>query len=179
MSGTSFRDKIIKNQIIKNDVNVLDIGCGPATILESLPRVNYFGFDINSNYINYAKNKYQGSGNFFCKKLTNKDLKTLPKFDHVLLLGVLHHLSDSEVLNLLSIIKKLLKKNGNVITEDPIFIKNQNLISKFIIKRDRGNNVRDKENYIKLIKRKFKHVKSTIYHQKFIPYTWFVMIFKK
>ena len=40
---------------------------------------------------------------------------------------------------------------------------------------DRGGNVKDKEGYLNLIKKYFKKVESKIYHQKFIPYTWFVM----
>ena len=31
-----------------------------------------------------------------------------------------------------------MKKNSKLLTEDPIFIKNQNLIAKFLISRDRG-----------------------------------------
>ena len=55
----------------------------------------------------------------------------------------------------------------------------QNILSKFIIKMDRGANVRSKKEYIFLIKKFFKKINSKIYHQKFIPYTWFVMNCKK
>ena len=178
MSGTSFRKKIVKKYITKNNVKVLDIGCGPAEILDSLPTVKYFGYDINSTYINYAKKKYKNRGKFFCKKFTSKDIKKLPKFDHVLLFGILHHLNDVEIKNLMIIVKKILKKEGNIITADPIFIKKQNPITKFIIKKDRGDNVRNKKEYIKIIKKYFKKINSKIYHQKFIPYTWFVMLCK-
>ena len=178
MSGTSFRKKIVKKYITKNNVKVLDIGCGPAEILDSLPTVKYFGYDINSTYINYAKKKYKNRGKFFCKKFTSKDIKKLPKFDHVLLFGILHHLNDVEIKNLMVIVKKILKKEGNIITADPIFIKKQNPITKFIIKKDRGDNVRNKKEYIKIIKKYFKKINSKIYHQKFIPYTWFVMLCK-
>ena len=105
MSGTSFRKKIIKKFITKNNVKILDIGCGPAEILESLPKVEYFGYDINQNYINYAKKKYKNKGNFFCKRFTKKDIKKLPKFDHVLLLGILHHLSNKEISKTLALVK--------------------------------------------------------------------------
>ena len=43
---------------------------------------------------------------------------------------------------------------------------------------DRGNNVRKRKEYINLIKKSFKKTTSKIYHQKFIPYTWFVMVCK-
>ena len=175
MSGTSFRNKIVKKFITKNNVNVLDIGCGPSEILDSLTKVNYFGYDINSNYINYAKKKYKEKGKFFCKKFTSKDIKNLPKFDHILLLGILHHLNDQEINKLMKLIKKVLKKEGSIITEDPIFVENQNRITKFIIRMDRGNNVRDKKGYINIMRKYFGKVKNKVYHQKFIPYTWFVM----
>ena len=178
MSGTSFREKIVKKYIKKDKSTVLDIGCGPADILDSLPSVKYFGYDINSNYINHAKKKYKDRGNFYCKKFTSADIKKLPRFDHVLLFGILHHLNDDEIKNLMKLLKKILKKNGDIITEDPILIEKQNPIAKFIIKKDRGNNVRSKKEYLKIISKYFKKINSKIYHQKFIPYTWFVMFCK-
>jgi SAM-dependent methyltransferase len=36
-------------------MRVLDIGCGPAYIVEYLRGATYFGFDINSRYIAYAQ----------------------------------------------------------------------------------------------------------------------------
>ena len=64
MSATSFRKKIIKKYIIKSNVNVLDVGCGPAEILNALPEINYYGFDINPIYIGSAKKKYENRGKF-------------------------------------------------------------------------------------------------------------------
>ena len=178
MSSTAFKKKIVKKYITKKRVNVLDIGCGPAEILDSLPNVYYYGYDINHTYINYAKKKYGLRGKFYCKKFTKSEIKKLPKFDHVLLLNILHHLGDEEIKNLMQLLKKILKKGGNIISQDPILIKKQNLLAKFIIYRDRGNNVRSKSGYIKIIKKYFKKINSKIYHQKFIPYTYFVMLLK-
>ena len=96
MSGTSLRSKIAKNLIKKKNVNILDVGCGPAEILDSLPDVKYFGYDISSTYINYARKKYKDRGKFYCKKFTSADVKKLPKFDYVLLFGILHHLDDKK-----------------------------------------------------------------------------------
>ena len=97
MSGKSFRKRIVNKFITKSNIKVLDIGCGPGEILDFLTEVDYFGYDINPNYINYAKIKYKNKGKFFCKKFTNRDIKKLPKFDHVLLLGILHHLNSQEI----------------------------------------------------------------------------------
>jgi len=175
MSGISFREKIARLYIKKQNINILDIGCGPAEILASLNNVNYFGYDINSNYINYAKKKYLSKKpKLYCKKFTISEVKKLPKFDVVLLFGLIHHLNNQENKNLISLCKKVLKKGGFVLTEDPILIKKQNFIARKLVELDRGANVRTEINYIKLLKSNFKVVKSKIYHQSFIPYTWFV-----
>ena len=97
MSATSFREKIVKKYITKHNVKVLDVGCGPAQILDTLPGIDYYGFDVNSIHINSARRKYENKGRFFCKQFTSKDTKYLPKFDHILLLGILHHLNDREI----------------------------------------------------------------------------------
>lgn len=67
MSGELVRANLIKDIVCKND-KILDIGCGPAKILESLPQVKYYGYDINKNHINYAKKKYVSKNVFFFVK---------------------------------------------------------------------------------------------------------------
>ena len=98
MSGTSFRKKIIIKNIKNKNFNVLDIGCGPAEILQYIPNVNYYGFDIDRRSIDYAKNKYKRKNhNFFCKRFGKKELKQLPEFDFVILFRILHHLNNLKI----------------------------------------------------------------------------------
>ena len=61
----------------KNGDVVLDIGCGPADIVEYLPKVDYWGFDISEEYITKAKVKYGQRGRFYSKILTLDDLKNM------------------------------------------------------------------------------------------------------
>ena len=179
MSGESTRAALVKNIINKNDT-VLDIGCGTAKILESLPLVNYYGYDINKNHISYAKKKYGlKKNNFYCKKFNTKESKKLPKFDLVLLFGIMHHLENHELNDILLTLKKNLKKNGKLITCDPVFTKKQNFIANFLIKNDAGNNVRNKNDYLKLLGKNFKNIKFKIKKQSFIPYTWFSTLCKR
>ena len=173
--GTPFWRKIVNKFIFKNGAKVLDIGCGPADLLDSMPEVDYYGYDTNSSYINHAKKRYKNRGKFYCKKFTSKDIKKLPKFDHVLLFGVLHHLSDAEIIKLMSLLKKKLKKTGNIITVEPVYIPNQNPFEKFVIKMDRGSNVKSKKEYVSLMKKYFKKNQVNIYHQIFFPFTWIVI----
>ncbi len=180
MSGTSFRKKIIKNNIENKNYNILDIGCGPAEILQYIPKSNYYGFDIDERSIKFAKRKYKNKNHhFYCKKFNNTEIKKLPKFDFVIMFGILHHLKSKEIKYVLSLCKKVMKKNGTLLTEDPIFIKDQNFVAKFLIRNDRGLNIRTKKEYLNLVKIFFHKVKSKITHQSFIPYTWFSMICKK
>lgn len=172
MSGESKRSSLV-SKIMKNS-NVLDIGCGTAKILDDLPKVNYYGYDISKKYINYAKKKYKKkTNNFFCKKFSISEIKKLPKFDFVLLFGVMHHLSDVQLEKILSLIKKVLKKKGKLLTCDPIYEKKQNFIARYLIEKDVGQEVRFKNGYLKILNKKFKKINYKIDHQKLIPYTWF------
>lgn len=180
MSGTSFRNGIIKKNITKNNLKILDIGCGPAQILEHIPKCDYYGYDIDRRSIQYAKKKYyQKNYHFYCKKFNKTELKKLPKFDFIIFFGILHHLSNKEVHEILKLCKKIMKKNSKLLTEDPILLENQNVIAKFLIKKDRGLNVRDKQEYINLLKKHFKKIKNKVTHQYFIPYTWFTTVCSK
>ena len=180
MSGTSFRNSIIKKNITKSNLKILDIGCGPAQIIEHLPQCDYYGYDIDQRSIQYAKKKYyQKNFHFYCKKFNKTELKKLPKFDFIIFFGILHHLSNKEVYEILKLCKKIMKKNSKLLTEDPIFLENQNPIAKFLIKKDRGLNVRKKREYLALLKNHFKKIKNKVTHQYFIPYTWITTICSK
>ena len=172
MSGISVRSNLVKE--IKYNSKVLEIGCGTAKIIDSLPSVHYYGYDISKKYINYAKKKYTLQNYFFfCRKFSNKEIKKIPKFDFILLFGLIHHLNDKDLHKIFPVIKKVLKKNGKLITCDPVFIKNQNFVAQFLIKNDVGDNVRNTNTYLKLLKKYFKNIEYKIKKQIFIPYTWF------
>ena len=111
MSGVSTRASLVKS-VINRNAKVLDIGCGTAKIIESLPPlVNYYGYDISKKYINYAKKKYKSkTNNFYCKKFNIKEINKLPKFDFILLFGIMHHLDDEELYTIFPILKKHFNK---------------------------------------------------------------------
>ena len=180
MSGTSFRNSIIKKNIKKSNLKILDIGCGPAQILEQIPQCDYYGYDIDQRSIQYAKKKYRKKNyHFYCKKFNKTEIKKLPKFDFVIFFGILHHLSNKEADKMLTLCKRTMKKNSKLLTEDPILLEKQNIIAKFLIEKDRGINVRQKKEYINLLKKHFKKIKNKVTHQFFIPYTWFTTICSK
>ncbi len=180
MGANNVRAKLV-TEIIKpkNGMYVLDIGCGPAEILDFLGNVNYWGFDISEAYINQAKAHYGKRAKFYCKYFSNQDLNILKKVDVVIMIGVLHHLNDSEVFDLLNTIYDVLKIDGRLITLDACYIPNQNPIARYIISKDRGQNVRKVEDYTNLMKSKFNQIDTTIRHQTWIPYTHCCMVSTK
>ncbi|HOI74688.1 MAG TPA: class I SAM-dependent methyltransferase [Syntrophales bacterium] len=79
----------------KLKMRILDIGCGPASILKYLPQyVEYYGIDIDQRYIDAAREKYGDRAYFYCMPLESIYNKELSGFDLVMGLGVLHHLDD-------------------------------------------------------------------------------------
>lgn len=129
-------------------IRMLDIGCGPATILNFLPfDVNYFGYDINPFYIAYAKKKYGHRGTFHNQRVSEMILDHSEPFDVVLADGLLHHLNDTEAFDLFRIAKKTLKPDGFMVTVDPAIVDNQKLIDKLITSTDRGQHIRYPEGY--------------------------------
>jgi len=156
-------------------MNVLDIGCGPADILEYLPAVNYWGFDISVAYIQHATSRFGAKGKFSCKMLTEEDLKELPAFDLVLALGLLHHLDDDAALALLNIAHNALKPGGRLVTIDPCLEAGQNPIARYLILKDRGQNVRTREGYAALVSTVFPEYRLEVRHSAWIPYTHCIM----
>lgn len=157
---------------VREGDSVLDVGCGPADILKYLPtNITYTGVDFEPSYIEAAQKKYGNRGKFICSDVSEID-HGQNQFDVIYLGGVLHHLEDQQVLNLLGKLKKLLKPKGYFFSNDPCFQDGQNPIAKFIISKDRGQNVRQVDGYRNLLKTVFPVVDCEVRHDLIkIPYT--------
>lgn len=157
-----------------NDDDIIyDIGCGTGVSLEYLNRNStYFGFDISMKYINEAKAKFKSrpNTNFFGYEFNSENTRDLPKCDLVIMIGVMHHISDGELKKIFSNIKKKMKPNSHLLTVDPVFLDSQETISKFLISQDRGKAVRHRNAYENLIKEFFDITVSEVMHQTFPPY---------
>jgi SAM-dependent methyltransferase len=153
-------------------MRVLDIGCGPADILAHLPDVEYFGFDISEQYIEKARQRFADRrAQFACKHLTPDDLATLPRFDRVIAIGLLHHLDDETALGVLRMASSRLAPNGRLVTLDPCFAADQHPLARWLVKSDRGQNVRTRAGYEALALGAFERVQATVRHKRWIPYT--------
>ena len=177
VGSNRFRTILSKDYICaKKHDKILDIGCGTGDILQFLPEVTYYGFDMNRDYIKTAKKVYNNKGFFFCKKVTKNAFNKNLLFDIVLAIGILHHLNDENAMNLLFLAKKVLKPSGKLITADGCYLKKQSLITRFLLSQDRGRYIRSVENYKNLSNKFFPKISTDIREDLlYIPSTVLIM----
>jgi len=154
---------------------VLDIGCGPADLLRSMPDVRYVGYDPSPRYIESARESFGERGQFFVGRFGRDDLVKHEPFDIALLTGVLHHLDDREAADLIELLRAATRPGGRLVTLDPVFIDKQNPIARKLIEWDRGANVRTAQAYRALATPHFGGVRETILRKTLPPYTLFIM----
>jgi 2-polyprenyl-3-methyl-5-hydroxy-6-metoxy-1,4-benzoquinol methylase len=157
-------------------MRILDLGCGPAEILNAMPHdIDYVGYDMSPDYIASAQRKFANRGDFNCRLLEETEVATLDPFDLVMGIGVLHHLDDTTARQFMTIAKAALKPGGRILTLDTCFAAGQNPIARFLIARDRGQHVRNAEDYLALVDRSGLDVAGKVTHQAWIPYTHWIM----
>lgn len=172
-----YADQFIRAKV---GMRVLDIGCGTGDILKFLPSVDYMGFDISQDYIASAKRNFGSRGQFFCEPVGTSIDVPESSFDITLAHGVLHHLDDEEATALFSIAYRSLKPGGRLVTFDGCFTEDQSFLAKFFVSRDRGQFVRNRENYLRLAKAVFSEAEVTVRHDLIrLPYTHIVMECRK
>lgn len=167
------------NEYIRPHVGdkVLDIGCGPAEIIEYMPDVDYLGVDLSEDYIAHAKSKYGKKGRFLCRNAAEMDPAEFETYDIVLATGLLHHLNDYEATELLKFAAKALKKDGRLVTLDGCFLeRNQHPFDRWMLNHDRGKFVRTQAEYLKLAKPIFPSIKANVRSDMLrFPYTLIIL----
>lgn len=161
----------------KLDDVIVDIGCGPAEILNYLPPVRYFGFDVNPAYIEAARRRYSGRGEFRVLDVGNAEsLGFHRQADLVMAIGVLHHLEDAVAENCISLAHSLLKPGGRFVTIDGVIHPGQGFVRWCVVSLDRGRHVRRADAYRAIARTRFSVMNDFIYRDlTTIPTSHFVM----
>jgi SAM-dependent methyltransferase len=156
---------------------VLDIGCGPGDLRGWLPEVRYVGFDLNPHYIESARARFGDRGEFFVGDVAAVDREELGQFDIVIAKGVLHHLDDASARRLFALAAAVLVPEGRIATIDPALTTTQSRAARFVVRRDRGLNVRTPDGYAALGRTAFDAARVEQHHHLLrVPYTHVAMV---
>ena len=142
---------------------VLDVGCGTGDALRYLKGfARYEGIDTDDVAISFAHKSYgdRPNVNFQCQLCTADDVARIQP-SRVLLCGLLHHLSDDQVLTLLGSLKAS-PALQRIVTSDIVYL-DKSVISNFLASMDRGRFCRRREQYEALVAQTgLRVVESTI-----------------
>jgi cyclopropane fatty-acyl-phospholipid synthase-like methyltransferase len=160
---------------------VLDLGCGYGDIAHFYTnRCRYVGIDSNESYIKEAQRRNANSdAEFLVGDVSDSELRKRGPFDLVLMTGVLHHLPNEHVIDVVNGSKDLVSASGRFVAIEPVFSPDQRLSARLIIASDRGRFVRDKDGYLNLLRLGFEDVNGEVIHGRLrIPYSHVVLTCK-
>jgi len=84
---------------------------------------------------------------------------------------LLHHLDDDTALAVLRMVSSRLAPGGRLVALDPCFTADQHPLARWLVKCDRGQNVRTRKGYEALALGAFDRARASIRHKRWIPYT--------
>jgi SAM-dependent methyltransferase len=129
---------------------VLDIGCGTGDALRHIQHfADYLGVDTDRVAVEHARARHAGRRNarFECRTSGAADFQTRP-VSHVSMVGLLHHLSDSEAIDLLRLLAQcptLLR----AVTLDIVYLDGR-WYNNLMASMDRGRHCRTRGGYVSL-----------------------------
>lgn len=158
--------KLYINNVLKTNFdfstrNVLDFGCGIGTSCSIFNPNYYLGVDLDSKRIDYAKQLYPTyQFNVF-------DGKELPlkhrSLDFIVIVAVLHHISNEDIRNYLNQFRQALKSYGQILVIEPCLSENSRLRNSLMNFFDNGTYIRDEKDYINLFED--NHYKTSVLKQ--------------
>lgn len=175
--GGSAQAKVLVSEYIRPCIGarILEIGCGPGTIVSYLPQSDYFGFDLSPKYIEMARRRFP-KAHFACERVSQFSLAEEQSFDIVLALGIVHHLEDSEARQLFQTAHDALRPGGKLVTIDGAWVDGQSATARWLLAMDRGEYVRSDSEYVEIASQVFSNVRRNVRHDLLrIPYTHLVL----
>ena len=135
--------------VLADDLSLLDVGCGIGQYA-SATAGPYLGIDLNPRYVRYAGERHRG-GNKTFRCVDAAQLRDEgQRFDVVLLVDFLHHLSDEQAVGLLKVAAVIAR--GCVISFEPVLAQT-NFVGRWLVANDRGHYMRPLEALEKLFEK--------------------------
>ena len=178
IGAKAVRQYFVKHYVCpKPGLRILDIGCGPGSMVTYLSDGEYLGIDANPKYIKRAQRRFPGKGKFLCCSILNAIELGRCSFDVAIGFGILHHLDDKEAFRLFQLAFNSLKPGGRFVTLDGCFRDKQHFIAYWMNRLDRGKYVRTLEEYATLARQVFPNVRSFDYCGRLnLPFDYSVLI---
>lgn len=181
VAGDKRRHKIMINDYIgpTKGKSVLELGCGTADLLQYLEPSNYIGIDMDESYIAYSKKRYANrkEAAFHVMDLNEYAQVCKQKFDIILMIGVVHHISDNEVKECFARARELLSDGGVLIAADGVYVKAMSAFEHWLLDMDRGDYVRDLAAYKRLHEEFFDEVHCDV-RKDLMNLPFYIVVFK-
>ena len=91
--------------------------------------------------------------------------------DIVIGLGILHHLEDNEAEHCIRFAHRALKQGGRFVCFEACWVSNQGFLSRYIMSKDRGQNIRTEQTYRQLAANVFKNVNAWVETKPLVSHT--------
>ncbi len=139
------------------DLRVLDLGCGPATNTSLFARCRYTGVDVNAKYVDHAR-RLNPDKEFLLLDVTMASLgpEMVKAYDIVLVSSFLHHLDDRQAFDVITAAHSCLDDNGLLIINEPLRQPMGRPLRFILMKLDRGDYFRSREEYCSLVQPLFR-----------------------
>jgi len=145
VGSVSYRRRLVRKLVSPNTLSFLDIGCGTASTVDLLPAdAQYFGIDISESYLERARNRRPGL-QLFLGDVSESAWTESINFDTATIciaLGIFHHLNDDELDFMLQNCIKVLPKDSQIFSMDPIITESSSKGARWFAENDRGKYVR-------------------------------------
>jgi SAM-dependent methyltransferase len=178
LGGPAARKRFVDEFVKPDDgAKLLDVGCATGVLLEDLPPgVVYVGVDINPAYIESARARYGGRGEFFTARAGDDLASGRSGFDFVVAMALLHHLDDDEAHRLLDSASRLLRPGGAFVAIDPTLHERQAIAARLLVSLDRGRRVRSPQGYRALLEAHFPDIEERVLTDLLpVPYSHYVV----
>ncbi|OGG24506.1 hypothetical protein A3A79_04965 [Candidatus Gottesmanbacteria bacterium RIFCSPLOWO2_01_FULL_43_11b] len=156
--------------------SILEIGCGPGTIMKFIRPKYYVGVDNNLSYIQYARKHFGSPARNFLF-LNAQNLQPLnKKFDIVLFMNVIHHMTDVQLQTVLSNLTKNIRFKRIILFDSKPDL---GPLSAVLEKIDEGENFRELPEIKKIFRKQLTIERSFVIKKFYWLYKYPTIIAKK
>lgn len=172
LGGESARRRYVREWVRSTtDSDVLDVGCGPGSLLPCIAWRSYVGVDLNPAHVETARARGFSNTEFYAGP-AEEVIPTIDRtFNAIFSIGFLHHLDDEKVNFLIKCLTDRLRSSGSIYLLEPVIVERQNLIAKLMKRIDSGRHIRNQIEYEEIFNKSGFELKTRLTNDLLrIPY---------